>query len=88
MQPKFCVGEEVMVRGETTSEYDIDRTEVIYSRYTAAHQSSLGVEGYKYKTAHQPDMNRTWLEGSLRKLPPEDRVGFEDCEWQPTGLTV
>ena len=83
--PKFCVGEEVMIRGQYSSDHDIDKTEVICLNF---HNKGDGIRhpeycGWTYQTRHQPDMTLWWHEGSLKKLPPEQRTSWEDCAWQP-----
>ena len=79
--PKFCVGEEVAVVGITNSMYDIERTEVTYSRYVDSQFETpegarVSYKGWIYRTAHQRT-DGCWFEQSLRKLPPEDENHFE-----------
>lgn len=81
-KPKFCVSEEVAVRGTYASDYDIDRTEVIAVKYVEEGESTLGFPGWRYKTAHQPDMSRSWVEESLRKIPPKDRTNLLKGIWE------
>ena len=76
--PKFCVGEEVAIDSKIAPEYNTDRTEVIYAEYREAHQGSLGIAGWKYKTAHQPDKTKEFLESSLRKIKPDESVSFKE----------
>jgi len=79
--PKFCVGEEVKVRGTLTSAYDTDRTEVIKAKWRVGVKTRY--VGWFYQTAHQPDLTKWWMEPSLHKLPPSERTSWKDCIWQP-----
>lgn len=81
-RPKFCVGEEVRVRSIYAPEHNTDRTEVIAAKWAAG--VVTGFYGWFYKTAHQPDMNKWWIEPSLEKIPPEERLDWAECEWQPS----
>ena len=78
--PKFCVGEEVMVRGVNTSDYDTDRTEITRSIRCIGYRDGPmnGHIGWYYQTAHQPNSQLWWLEDSLRKIPPSERISIED----------
>lgn len=81
--PKFCVGEEVAVYGLLTNKYDIDKTEVTKSRYfnegtTGNDVGAKPIAGWRYQTAHQPDMSRWWREASLVKLPKRKCNSFEN----------
>jgi len=80
--PKFCVGEEVAVRGMLTSSFDIYRTEVIRSKYVESGtmvdiDGNDAPSGWRYQTAHQTDMARWWREESLHKLPKDNGNSFE-----------
>ena len=76
-KPKFCVGEEVAVVSQLVPEYNTTRTEIVAMEYSNAKQCSLGVKGWGYQTAHQPDKSKMWLESSLRKIKPDDSVSFD-----------
>lgn len=82
-KPKFCVGEEVMVRGIFTSEYDIDCTEVTFSEYIDMEYLNLVTgkicpPGWRYGVAHVDLEVSGFVEESLRKIPPKDRKSFDD----------
>ena len=86
--PKFCVGEEVMIRSQYAPEYNTDRTEVVSAIYREAPGINTGHIGWWYKTAHQPDKRKSWVESSLRKLPPDEIKGWESCAWQPEDVVA
>lgn len=82
-RPKFCVGEEVAIRGVSVSLYDTDKTEVTKSRYFNEGETrdrstgKDGPSGWRYQTEHQPDKTGWWKEPSLVKLPPDQNNSFE-----------
>jgi len=84
-KPKFCVGEEVSVKGFYDPSIRCDKTEVtskIYVSSVNALTKERNGKGWGYKTAHTGD--NIWMaENSLSKLPPEDRTQWSDCEWMP-----
>ena len=89
--PKFCVGEEVMVRGIVTSDYDTNKTEVIESKYfnglsVVRVDGGESFDGWRYKTAHQPDKSLWWREGSLRKLPKRKENSFKSIMSEFIGI--
>ena len=73
-KPKFCVGEEVMVRSTIAPEFNVDKAEIVKAIYVKKQISSIGYEGWGYQTDSQPDKGLYYTEPALRKLPPEDRI--------------
>ena len=87
---KFCVGEEVCVRGVTTNKFDIDRVEVVQAKYhrigdLITPNYRCTIEGWKYKTAHliSDEPHKWFLENSLHKLPPKNDP-WADCFFNPS----
>jgi len=80
-KPKFCVGEEVAVVGAFNPENNINRTEVVKVCWTKFSHDSDPEWGYK--TANLDKDHWAFEESALRKLPPEDRTQWSDCEWMP-----
>jgi hypothetical protein len=85
-RPKFCVGEEVMVRSKQMPEFNTSKTEVVEAAYITARNTHNGeiITGWHYKTANRPESKGYWDESALRKLPPEERASWSDCAWQPS----
>ena len=76
-RPKFVVGENVMVRSIIVSDYDIDKTEVIAAEYfdglIVINDYRRRYTGWRYKTEHQPDKSKWWLEESLVKISDQGK---------------
>ena len=76
---KFMVGEAVAVYGVVSSEFDTERTEVIDAIYAHGNEmincgyGPASTDGWRYKTAHQPDKSKWWVEDSLVKLKSEGK---------------
>lgn len=84
---KFFVGQEVMVESKRCPQYNTKRTEVVYSHYISAGLTTdHSYRGWVYKTAHQPEMDKVWVEESLKPIPPDSRTSWEDCIWQPNKI--
>ena len=83
-RPKFCVGEQILICGEMRTEYNGQVHEILKIKWMERARDSISKElfprGYRYLTTTHPIV---WRETALRKLPPEDRISFNDCEWQP-----
>jgi len=80
--PKFEVGEFVGVESSYNPFCNCSRTQVILCEW----QDGLNTAGYKgwgYKTVHMGNGNGLLAEDSLRKLPPEEKGSWKNCEWQP-----
>jgi len=89
-KPKFCVGEEVMVRSLYFPEKNTDRIEIVGVKKSsecnfAAGTKEVGV--WSYRLAGQ-DSHTYSRESSLRKIPPEDRTQFDDEIWNPLKETA
>ena len=41
------------------------------------------ITGWQYQLSCHQDPNAWYKESTLRKLPPEDRTGWEDCVFNP-----
>jgi len=82
-KPKFCVGEEVAVRCKSDPSRNTDRTEITRIEYLDSHnqvtKEYLGMS-WCYWTSCYPI---PFGDEALRKLPPEDRTQWSDCEWMP-----
>lgn len=81
--PKFCVGELVAVVGDQGIG-NIARTEIMDVTYFSEERSVISFwgqpswqrEGWKYEVRACPDFLLN--EGCLRKLPPDQRLVWED----------
>jgi hypothetical protein len=85
-RPKFCVGEEVMVRSTTWPELNTDSVEVVFAEYQISRSLRTGIirMTWCYKTANGPNYDTEYFsDAALRKLPPEQRTQWSDCAWQP-----
>ena len=86
---KFIVGEEVMVVSKTMPQHNTGKTEVVHSQYICSGlKTNHSYRGWVYKTAHQPDMSKIWMEDSLKKIPPNTLTSWENCVWQPSDIKV
>jgi len=79
-KPKFCVDEEVAVTNAVFSRNNVSRTEIIKVEWCKWHSDGHQGWGYNTTECHRPASLR---EKSIRKLPPEDRTQWSDCEWMP-----
>lgn len=89
-RPKFSVGEEVAVVGVIDPCYDTPKTEIVSCRWaTSWHNGQETVlNSWGYQTDHISYQSGAWLlERCLRKLPPEERISWSDCAWQPKELS-
>lgn len=88
-RPKFCVGEEVI---DTIAEGGPKRTEIVEAKYRDGKSEVIdrsvipgrrvvAKEGWTYRLAHDGLFT---YEKFLKKLPPQRRTQWSDCEWQPT----
>ena len=84
-RPKFCVGEEVMIRCNDFPERNVDKTEVVRAEYDNYRDVITGKEAVEwcYKTESDIDERDWWDETALRKLPPEDRTSWDNCIFNP-----
>jgi len=80
-RPKFCVGEEVMIRSNILPQYNTDRTEILLMSETII----KSVDGWHYKTDATPDILEDntlvafWVcEANLRKIPHDKRTSMEE----------
>lgn len=76
IRPKFIVGEPVRVACVRDVHENTDRTEVTRLGYAFNRGTHL------YQTASQTDPKKWFLEKSLRKIPPGDRLSWEDLRQQ------
>lgn len=78
LEPKFKIGQEVKVRGISTSEYDTDSTTVtgamrrIPGETFNIHTNKVYDDNnWVYQTEHQPDPYAWWAEESLHAITEE-----------------
>jgi len=92
-RPRFCVGEQVCVRGILVNKFDIDCAEVIEAKYFNHSDLINGqicrIPGWKYKTDHMPDTEKDkwFLEESLKKLPPR-KDPWALCIFNPSRIEI
>jgi len=80
-KPKFCVGEEVAVVSAAYPEFNTPRTEIVSVKWIRFSDEEYPCWGYH--TVHRCVSKFRFHESALRKLPPEDRTQWSDCEWMP-----
>ena len=89
-RPKFCIGEEVSVTA--LSQPDIEKTEVVdifwCNMPLGAIRDNNPYLGWGYRVAGQANPRAFSREHRVRKLPPEERTQWSDCEWQPNNNEV
>jgi hypothetical protein len=84
-EPKFRVGEAVMVRSINHIDENRDFAIVVERIYEEMPVDSI--DGYSetawsYKLHNDIDRNY-WGESALRPLPPEKGTTWDECVWQP-----
>ena len=89
-RPKFCVGEQVLALMINNNWI---RTHIEFIEWDAdvLHHNLSGedkfVEGwFYYIEGMDPNGEDCHLESDLKKIPPENRIQWQDCAWQPKNL--
>jgi len=82
-KPKFCVGEEVMIRSSISTSRNVDRTEILRMKYGSGYEITNRDKIFHYWMYWTDSIEIPFGEPALRKLPPEDRTQWSDCEWMP-----
>jgi len=84
-RPKFCVGEEVGVT--CFNKPNIPRTEITKAMWRENKLMYRGIDGgevYRYTgwvyLTRDTSPDKISREEDIRKLPPEDRLSWEDCQ--------
>lgn len=92
-EPKFHLGEAVMVRCPSRPESNTDKTIVTEVRHmdnkrmiAAQTREEVIINGFYYRTEHMTGVIESgyFKETSLQKLPPNDVIEWADCEFKPT----
>lgn len=89
--PRFCVGEEVYARYKTMPH---TRTEILNSEFMPEVRIWYGTEFedynnvWLYQTAETIDDGYWLVEHRIDKLPPEDRISWEDTLFVPSNLNA
>jgi len=90
-RPKFASGEKVILNSQAHPEMS-GKCEVLrlgsYCAYTGSDGSNHPAEwGYILSIGGVVGFDfHEWAESTLRKLPPEDRISWENTEWQPNKI--
>ena len=87
-RPKFTVGEEVLALSGPSGEWR--RLEIATSGFYRSFriiETGDRFSGWVYGFIQGSDIKYA-PEQNLKKLPPEELISWEDCEWQPTDLKV
>lgn len=90
-RPKFCVGEEVDIDSIMNPGTVYRREEItgIYWEELYLDKVFGAYRGWRYYSASFPEgCGVAHLEPQLRKLPPEERIQWSDCAFQPTNNEV
>lgn len=88
--PKFSVGEAVMIRSEFAPEQNCDFAIITFCRdHKGLNILDQPYDGWVYDTHNNRD-NHPWCESSLRPIPPEKHNGICASEYikNLTGVTV
>jgi hypothetical protein len=90
--PKFVVGEEVFAAYESIAPTNTEITNRrFYKTFTWSDRETVN-NVWVYKTIETDLLNESsvynhWVsEERLHKLPPEDRISWEDCAFNPTKI--
>ena len=83
-KPKFCVGEEVEIRSTICPQNNTAKTEITEQAFRMGFPQGGDKEKSYLLWVYKTDSCQSYVgETSLRKLPPEDRTQWSDCEWMP-----
>lgn len=88
-KPKFCVGEEVRITGCRDPSYNTEHDEILKVEWVDEWKNGMLPPCWAYVTtniAHKGNLSHP--EHRLRKIPPEERTGWEECVWQPNKETI
>lgn len=90
-EPKFVPGEVVVILQSRLFPEEVGRKTTILKIHRVpgwAGEKELR-ESWAYKTHHNIDSKRfSWQESQLGKLPPNEKISFENCVWQPKKETA